>query len=389
MKTDQYIATFPAPLVSIFRTWLQTGWIPQDAAMGSVGASPPIYGTIGQFFAAHLQLSNGEERAPVLDFLDQRVLVADGRHLSVRESLRDVIKHMTAWLVDKAVERLDDADWEEQTALRTLGRQKLLKQGLDQFTDSLLATFDAEVGDLRVFELFRRRRHEIGLASWSTYSDQMLREANEVGGTPSGRLHLGMSCVTGRGAPVEAIEWVAGVRGREPAEWLAVVSGMVYAFKPQCKGRNRSLQLLRAADEVSSGDKERAQAFVNAHKNPEEILGKGDIAFVWEWERRHGTAPGTGLECLAAVCDQMRRRHENLRSIVLAISPERFAPRAANEPPVIAEARLADLDKLHAYVLTIGDRLGLTVYVTVSDQNDISPEPEIVSTGSRKVSKLA
>ena len=191
-----------------------------------------------------------------------------------------------------------------------------------------------------------------------------------------------MSCDTDPGAPVEAIEWVAGVKGREPDEWLAVLSGMIYAFKPQRKSRNRSLQLLRAADDVSSGDKERAQAFVSAHKNPEEILGKGDIAFVWEWERRHGTAAGTGLECLAAVCEQMRRRHENLSSIVLAISPERFAPRAANEPPVIAEARLADLDKLHAYVLTIGDRVGLTVYVTASNQNDISREPEIVSTGS-------
>ena len=57
---------------------------------------------------------------------------------------------MTGWLVDMAVDRLDDAHWEEQKELRTLGRQRLLEQGLDQFTDSLLATFEAEVGDLRV-----------------------------------------------------------------------------------------------------------------------------------------------------------------------------------------------------------------------------------------------
>lgn len=376
MKTEQYIATFPAPLFSVFRNWLHTGWISQGAAMGSEGAVPPIHGTLGQFVTAYSDLSNGADETPVREFLDQRVHVRDGQQVTVREPLRDALTSMSGWLIDMAVDRLEDAHWDDQRKLKTLGRQKLLEQGGEQFIDSLMATLDAEVGHLRLVDLFRRRRHEVGFASWSTHSAEMLLGARQVGRIPAGRLYLDMNDGPFSGTPVEAIEWVAGVREHEA--WAAMISGMVYVFKPSCKNGSRSQLLLQAADEVSGGDHERVQAFICTQPNAEEVLGKGDIAFLWEWERRHGTSPGTGLESLAAVCEHLRRRHERLSSIVIAISPERFTPRTANEPLVIAKARLADLEKLRTYVLTIGERLGLRVFVAVSEQNDISREPETV-----------
>lgn len=371
MKVDGYIRTFPAPLVAVFRDWLHTGYIPNLSAMGSTGTIPPGLGTMGQFVSAHCRLDKGEERETVATFLQRRVLVVDGRQRTVRESLADTVKHMLPWMLDTVVERLDDSHWEDYEALKAFGRNQLLERGVEDFAEELVKIVEAEVGDLTVFELFRRRRHDVGFASCSAYSTEMLSAATEVAEPPLGRFHLYVHRETD-GGPPDAFEWVAGVKGPEPEEWRAVASGMVYVFGPDSTRGNRSAQLLAAADEVSSGDEERARAFLSAHSNADQILAKGDIAFVWEWERRHGTAPGEGVECLAAVCGQLRKRHKRLKSIVISISPERFAPRAANEPAVIAEARLADLDKLHAYLSTIGQRLGLAVYVTASDQNDIT-----------------
>lgn len=344
--------------------------------MGSAEASPPIYGTLGQLVATYSNLLHGEEQAPVREFLGQRVLVADGRQITIRESLRDSLKHMSGWLIDAAVDRVEDAHWKGRESLKILGRQELLKLGVNRFADKLVAILEEEVGHFRIVDLYRRRRHAAGFASWSTYSAEMLQEAQQVQELPTGRLYLGMDSAPDSDSPVEAIEWVGGVRVNEA--WQAVMSGVVYAFNPNCKNGNRSLQLLHAADEMSSGDHERAHAFISGRVGAEEVLEKGDIAFLWEWERRHGTSPGIGLQGLAAVCGHLRRRYERLSSIVVAISPERFVPKTANEPLVIAKARLADLEKLRAYVLTIGERLGLEVFVTVSEQNDISREPEIV-----------
>jgi hypothetical protein len=375
LKIEQYIATFPAPLLSVLRNWLHTGWIPQRAAMGSPGASPPIYGTLGQFVAAHSKLSHGEETALVCEFLGERVHFGDGHQIVVRESLRDFLKRMTGWLVDMAVNRLEDASWGELQELKALGRQQLFEQGVEQFTDCLLGVVEAEVGHLRLVDLFSRRRHEVGFASWSSYSAEMLLKAQQVGRIPAGNVYLDMHRAS-YWSPAMAIEWVAGVRTQEP--WLAVLSGMVYRFDLSRVTGSRSLQLLHAADEVSGGDLERARAFLSTYRDAEEILRTGDVAFLREWERRHGTSPGIGLESLAAVCHHLRRRHKRLSSIVLALAPERFAPKAANEPLVIAKARLADLYKLRAYVMSIGERLGLKVYATVSEQNDISRPSEIV-----------
>jgi len=119
---------------------------------------------------------------------------------------------------------------------------------------------------------------------------------------------------------------------------------------------------------------------VTSHANHEAILRKGDIAFVWQWERRHGTKPGEGIECLIMICSELRLRYPKLASIVFTLSPERFTPRAENEPPVVAEARLSDLDRLQAYVASLGERLRLDVYLSASDQSDVSRGPEVVHT---------
>lgn len=152
---------------------------------------------------------------------------------------------------------------------------------------------------------------------------------------------------------------------------------MVYHFLPAAG--NRTKNLLEAADNVSGGDYERVAAFLESNGNCEAILRKGDIAFVWEWERRHDTQPGEGVACLVAICTQLRATFPKLSSIVFSLTPQRFSPRAAGEPPLVTEARLADLDKLHAYVAGLHERLGLDVYMAGSDSHDVS-RPEFAST---------
>ncbi|WP_299792839.1 hypothetical protein [Ramlibacter sp.] len=54
--------------------------------------------------------------------------------------------------------------------------------------------------------------------------------------------------------------------------------------------------------------------------------------------------PGDGRGFL--ICEKLRAQAPKLKSIVFALFPERFAPRCAGEPPLIADARLGDQDKL-------------------------------------------
>lgn len=372
MKIEQFIASFPQPLVAVFRTLLHTGWVPQNSAMGADSASPPVYRTFGHFVSSHASLAAGWEQVSVRDFLAQ-----PSPQGTVRDTLRWWLQRMQPWLLDMALEQVELEAVGEHETLIALARTRLVESGMDQFVSVLLSTFEQEMSDLTLKDAFLRRRHEIGFASWSPENADRLRE--EETESPAGRrnagpnlLYLDVYSNSDEDDDCAAVEWVGGIKDPDRKEWGAVAAGMLYHFNPRVRG-NRALMLVRAADEVSAGDLARADAFLSAHRNSEQILKKGDIAFVWQWERRHGTQPGTGVECLMAICNELRSRYRKLKSIVFALSPERFAPRAPGEPALIAEARLSDLDKLQAYVSALGPHFGLDVYMTASDRSDVSP----------------
>ena len=375
MNPDQFDASFPTPLANIFRTWLHTGWIDLDNAMGADCARPPVFKTFGQFVAAHAVQILGWELTPVIEFLAQPA--AQGG--AVRDVLRDWLATAVRWLLETAVE---SAEWEtfaQARAAKDACLRRLDGGGREQLADTLLATLETEMAGLSLMDAFRRRRHGVGFASWAYHNVRLLQDAQRVPGSEAQKplfLYLSEDEDEDEG-PVDAREWVGGLKDADPQGWRSVAAGMLYRFVR--RARNWGDDLATAADFSSGGDLARVEAFLESHDH-QTILSKGDIAFVWQWERRHGTKPGEGLECMAAICTQLRAKAPKLRSIVFALSPERFAPRCAGEPPLIAEARLADLDKLQEYVSTLGPRLGLDVYLTASDQSDVGREPDVVIT---------
>lgn len=376
MNPEQFDASFPTPLLNVCRTWLHTGWVDLGSAMGADGASPPLFRTFGEFVACVAAKPAGWEFTPIAELWAQPARRFGG---SVRDVLREWLGVAAPWLLETAVEA---ADWETYTqalAAKEAGLRRLESGGREQLVEALTSLVETEMAGLTLIDAFRRRRHEVGFASWAQHNARLLQDADRVQASSTRQpLFLSLSKVEDEDdEPVAAVEWVGGLKDPDLKTWRSVAAGMLYRFVR--RARNRGNDLAEAADHSSGGDLERVAAFLNAHDH-EKILSKGDIAFVWQWERRHGTEPGDGVECLAAICEQLRAHAPKLKSIVIALSPERFAPRCAGEPPLITEARLADLDRLQAYVSTLGPRLGLDVYLTASDQSDVAREPDVVIT---------
>lgn len=374
MNGDQFKSTLAASCLGVFRTWLHVGKLAVDLP----DAAPPVYKTLGQFVSAHAVQSPGWEKTLVRDFL--AAPSADG---TVRDTLRTFLARSVPWLVNTAFELADPATVADRESMQSTCDQFLAGAGATQLVDALMTTFDAEMGDLILMDTFLRRRETVGFASWSQYNSERLEGTQEVSrqevdGLGSPKLFLDVDEHDDLDAPVEAGEWVGGAKDPADGQWRSVAAGMVYRFLP--RARKRAQNLLDAADSVSGGDFERAVTFLESYPAAAGILQAGDIAFVWEWERRHGTEPGEGVACLAAICGQLRAQYPQLRSIVFSVSPQRFTPRAAGEPSLITEARLSDLDKLQAYIAGLQERLGLDVYVVGSDANEVSQEPGLAYT---------
>lgn len=196
--------------------------------------------------------------------------------------------------------------------------------------------------------------------------------------TSAGALWLDLTSYSDPDDDVKWTGWTAGTRAAGDAGWQSVAAGMLYNFGKSLKGGKRIEALMEAADEVSGGDLERVEAFLESNaKAAEAAIAEGDIAFVWEWERRPDAAPGLGAELLVSVCDQLRKDSPNLRTLVVSISPQRFAPLGGPEPALVTAARLTDLEGLAGYVQTLESRLNLKVYAVGSSQHDVTPVPEI------------
>lgn len=374
MTPEQFDASFPTPLVNVFRVWLHTGWVDLGSAMGADSASPPIFKTFGQFVASLAPETTRWEDTPIGEFLAQPAPSFGG---SNRDALREWLGDATTWLLKTAVTAADWETYEQALAAEAAGLRRLQAGGREQLAEILTSLVETDMAGLTMIDAFRRRRHEAGFASWAHYNDLLLQDAEHVPASSAQQpLFLYLSENEDEDdEPVAAIEWVGGLKDPGMNTWRSVAAGMLYRFVRRAS--NRDSDLAEAADNSSSGDLDRVAAFLETHDH-ETILSQGDIAFVWQWERRHGTQSGEGLECMSAICTQLRASAPNLKSIVFALSPERLAPRCAGEPAVVAEARLADLDKLQEYVSTLGGSLGLNVYLTASDQSDVSRAPEVV-----------
>lgn len=211
MNPEQFDASFPTPLVNVFRSWLHTGWVDLGSAMGAEGASPPMFKTFGQFVAATAAKPKGWELTPIAEFLAQPLAQFGG---PVRDVLRDWLAIATPWLLETAVEAADWETYDQALAAKQAGLRRLDPQGREKLAEALTALVETEMAGLTLMDAFRRRRHEAGFASWANHNARLLQEADRVPGSPSQKpLHLYLSDVEDDDdEPVAAVEWVGGIK---------------------------------------------------------------------------------------------------------------------------------------------------------------------------------
>ena len=379
MSLDNLAPHLPAALLKAFREWMHLGPVAQvREAMAQDRANPQPYRTLGEFVGAHSRLESGEETIRLREFLSRPANLSNGNQGTVRDALRIFLTDLGPYLTGAAMDllpcrRVDDQPVDNEQAASWLRDCFGHAQLGAMFMDAL----EHELADVPVYELFRRRRQEFGFASWSVDSDAMLANARRLKAVGNSAFHLAQVLATDDDDPVVATEWNSGLLFELPNQFpqSSVCSGTVYRFSLEASRPIRRTLLVQAADGVSSGDLDRVEWFLNSFEEPDEaekVLAKGDIAFLWEWERRHGTTPGLGLQLLKETCSELRHAYPKLKTLVIAISAERFAPRAPREPVLISEARAADLRMCRNYVMHVRDQLGLDVYVTESEHHDVS-----------------
>ncbi len=152
---------------------------------------------------------------------------------------------------------------------------------------------------------------------------------------------------------VQAYEWCAELR-EEASSALpdAVAYGMAYRFDRQ-DGMpvGGKWELLTAADTLTDVDLLQVNAFFDQHKDAEALIGAGDLAFVWLWERRTGTRPGAGQECLRAALTDLCRRHRRIRTVVIDLKPYQYVVSdGAGTPTSLHIDKLEAVDRLQSFV---------------------------------------
>jgi hypothetical protein len=375
MSSDNFAPCLPAALLKAFREWVHLGPVAQvTEAMAQDTANAKPYRTLGEFVGAHSRLESGEEKISLREFLSRPANPLNESQGTVRDALSAFLTSLGPYLIGAAMDRLPRGQVDDQPVDNEQAASWLRDRfGHAQLGAMLMDALDHDLADAPVYELFRRRRQEFGFASWSVDSDEMLANAERRKAVGNGAVHLAQLLATDDDDPVVATEWASGLVSENTK--VAVCSGTVYRFRLAESRSLRRTLLVQAADSVSSGDLDRVEWFLNSFEEPDEaekVLAKGDIAFLWEWERRHGTTPGLGLQLLKETCSELRHAYPKLRTLVIAISAERFAPRARREPVLISEARAADLRKCRNYVMHVRDQLGLDVNLTESEHNDVA-----------------
>ncbi|MDO8277018.1 MAG: hypothetical protein Q7T63_02695, partial [Burkholderiaceae bacterium] len=132
----------------------------------------------------------------------------------------------------------------------------------------------------------------------------------------------------------------------------AIACGMVYKARlPKSRGRIGTADLMLAADEVTDVDAMLAGSFLQQHPDAKVLLQKGDIAFVWLWERHCDASKGVGTVCIRVAIEKLIKEFPELATVVVDINPYQFLPQGSvQEPLSVQSSRLAAMVALQEHV---------------------------------------
>ena len=151
---------------------------------------------------------------------------------------------------------------------------------------------------------------------------------------------------------VSAYEWYASLSRHDEAEDQVRACGMIYTFRrTDGTPHGGRLDLMLAADSVSDIDVFQVHAFLAQNQDAESLLKKGDICFIWLWERRDNAPRGQGAECLRLVGSLLKGRFRNLRTFAFNILPRQYIEwEEAYEPPALTVEKHESTEVITSYV---------------------------------------
>jgi hypothetical protein len=247
--------------------------------------------------------------------------------------------------------------------------------------DMLMLALKSRVGHRTIRSFFTVEVSSNGYRLWAPQlrapSDAGAALARHVVPTSAGDVTIDLRRYTDDDeTTVRAYEWCAELRTVAASELPdAITYGMAYRFE-RTGGQpvGSRWDLIRAADQLADVDLLQVNAFLNQHDDAEALINEGDLAFVWLWERRAGTTPGAGQECLKAALADLKRRQRNIRTVVIDLKPYQYVVIDGSAMPTTLHIeKLEALDRLQSFI--DGLRLGEVVkghcrYIVNRDGDD-------------------
>lgn len=230
-----------------------------------------------------------------------------------------------------------------------------------------------------ITDVYLAPRNEHGYRRWWPGSESSCGEALNVHtrNTPSGLLDVRVMRYEETDEAVRGYEWQARLAPVDAEGWpSAAACGMVYRFKRDPASGfpfGDTSNMLYAADAVADVDVMQVSSLREQHPEADDMAMDGDFCFVWLWERREGSAPGAGRDCLLGALTDLKRRFNRLATVVLDLKPYQFEPLegdAIPEPALISVARLEAVDRLQAYVESLRRDLRLNLVLIVNRKKD-------------------
>jgi hypothetical protein len=86
-----------------------------------------------------------------------------------------------------------------------------------------------------------------------------------------------------------------------------------------------------ASDAVADADVAQMMAFLQQTPDVPDLLNRGDLCFIWLWERREGTERGIGAQCLDSALTELKKRFRSLKTVVVSLQPWQLQEQAASD----------------------------------------------------------
>lgn len=243
-----------------------------------------------------------------------------------------------------------------------------------------------ETADAKLWEFFQMRHQNDGYRTWYPGACGVfghLMAPREIRSKSADVVIEVSRYMDDTGTTIRPFEWEAQLRIDSTSEFPdAIACGMVYVMGREGEEPAPPNQLLKAVASLADHDAEQVLAFFGQYHHAEKLAARGDLCFLWLWERREGSARGLGVEVLEVALRDLKDRFPRLKTLVVNIKPSQFRDAAAdNDPSEVQVARFEACERLEKLLnsLHVAERFNLDLRMVAS--RPLVPETVVKSLG--------